>query len=502
MKILQRISVCLLATLLFLPSCLNEDSFEQERLDSPMAGAQEFFETTIAQTAKDGILRQDAFLSPGEVTPRWDEASYKRDNKYLFLYVPLYSENGYFKRHVGVKEKKKEVLVKIEQYLCIRKEHSTGEYSGAYITYIPSASYYSNNKKNFAEKTVKSENLYGGFTGKVAYHSFVTGRLLVVDKVNRGVFKGAISREFISDKEEYKTQYLNSFGDIYKVKGSTLRMIGYELPEVEVVGDRGGSSSGGGTFECGKCRRILPSGESCPCWSESNWEDEEPIDTGRDDNYGGGGGSNVGDGSSPWGGNGSVGGGTPGNGTQPPPPPVTSQLPKKDFRNYSKTYVPSTSEKYPKNTIRDNWDKHCGIQGDSKHCMGYIMAYLNKQLNDESAIKPSDFIERYYEYEFSKTGVVSDIDDGYDVKLLEEFIQNYFDTDPFTTFEDAMDNGEAVFAGIRLPNGESHVVAIVGTSNYQGSSHLIYMDSNYGNVRMILESDIEQYSYLFPVGKK
>jgi len=138
MRILQRISVCLLATLLFLPSCLNEDSFEQENSESSTVEAQEYFETRIARAVKDQRLHS-GHLSPGELTPRWDEVSRKLDNTYLYFYVPLYTENKYFKRHVGVKEKKKEVLVPVEQYLYIRKEHSTGRYSGAYVSYIPTS---------------------------------------------------------------------------------------------------------------------------------------------------------------------------------------------------------------------------------------------------------------------------------------------------------------------------------------------------------------------------
>lgn len=150
----------LLAMFIYLfSSCIDEYSSDPDKEDPLLTGAREFYETTISAAASKGRLAQNTFMSPGEVTPRWDEVSYKQDAKYQYMYIPVYAEKSYIKRHMTGKAKTKEELVRVEQYLCLRKNHESGNYSGAYITYIPSAGYYAYNKKTFAEKTARSETL-------------------------------------------------------------------------------------------------------------------------------------------------------------------------------------------------------------------------------------------------------------------------------------------------------------------------------------------------------
>jgi len=68
------------------------------------------------------------------------------------------------------------------------------------------------------------------------------------------------------------------FGDIYRMKSSSLRFGIYELPEVVIT------PSEDPTYWCSRCRKYVSIGEICSCW---NGEDDEDSDY-DDENHGGG----------------------------------------------------------------------------------------------------------------------------------------------------------------------------------------------------------------------
>lgn len=163
--------------------------------------------------------------------------------------------------------------------------------------------------------------------------------------------------------------------------------------------------------------------------------------------------------------------------------------------------MPSTTDKYPQGTDRFKWDGKCDIQGDDPICTGCSMNYMNRQLNDDNSIKPQRFIDAYAEYE-EEQGKGDGTFKGYTMEILPGYIGEYFNTHKFISFENAIANNHVVLTWIKLPDGESHSVVVVGFSKYGGSNHLIYMDSNFGELRMIKESDIEMYLLQLPVSKK
>lgn len=479
----------LVASFLF-AACQDDglfDSYQKEE-NQLIPQAREFYEKVISDAAANGTLVQDRNMSPGEVTPRWHEAYLKQDSKYEYVYVPIHAEKNYI-RQVEMKKngQKKTYNVYLSQTLCVRKDRE-GKYSAAYITMMPTLSHYKRNKNQFTEKVIKSETLYGDFSGYVAYNNIVTSGLMVVDKVDKGKFQWALSRETPLEKDSIWTLYKEIYKNIHSLNMSLTRhtIDGGSLEEVVITPDDG-------TYYCLFCRANMPYDHVCSDNNDSNkpgpWDGDN--DNGLD--VGGDSGSGSGGGGSSWGGSNSSNNVPPIN-DNPSSPQQSEKLPKTDFREYSKVYVPSSTDKFPNNTDRFKWDKKCYIQGDEPYCVGYSMNYLNRQLNNDNTIKPKDFIKNYkiYEQEHGKNSTESK---GYDMSLVEGYIGEYFTVHEFTDFSSAINNGQVVLTWIKLPNGESHSIVVVGVSQYGGNDNLLYMDSNYGELRMIDQNDIEMYLY-------
>lgn len=264
---------------------------------------------------------QDRNMSPGEVTPRWHEAYLKQDSKYEYVYVPIHAEKNYI-RQVEMKKngQKKTYNVYLSQTLCVRKDRE-GKYSAAYITMMPTLSHYKRNKNQFTEKVIKSETLYGDFSGYVAYNNIVTSGLMVVDKVDKGKFQWALSRETPLEKDSIWTLYKEIYKNIHSLNMSLTRhtIDGGSLEEVEITPDDG-------TYYCPVCRANMPYDHVCSDNNDSNepgpWDgdDDNGLDVGGDSgrgNEGGGGG-----GGSSWGGSNS-------SNTTPPSPNKKPEVCKK-----------------------------------------------------------------------------------------------------------------------------------------------------------------------------
>lgn len=485
----------LVASFLF-AACQDDGSFDsyQKEENQLIPQAREFYEKVISDAAANGTLVQDRNMSPGEVTPRWHEAYLKQDSKYEYVYVPIYAEKNYI-RQVEMKKngQKKTYNVYLSQTLCVRKDKE-GKYSAAYITMMPTLSHYKRNKNQFTEKVIKSETLYGDFSGYVAYNNIVTSGLMVVDKVDKGKFQWALSRETPLEKDSIWTLYKDIYKNIHCLNMSLTRhtIDGGSLEEVEITPDDG-------TYYCPVCRANMPHDHVCSDNNDSNepgpWDgdDDNGLDVGGNEGGEGGGGSS-------WGGS-NPSGNIPSINENPSSPQKPEKLPKKDFREYSKVYVPSSTDKFPNNTDRFKWDKKCYIQGDEPYCVGYSMNYLNRQLNNDNTIKPKDFIENYEKYE-KEHGKNFPETEGFDMSIVEGYIGEYFTVHEFTDFSSAINNGQVVLTWIKLPNGESHSIVVVGVSQYGGNNNLLYMDSNYAELRMIDQNDIEMYLYRAALSSK
>lgn len=312
----------LVASFLF-AACQDDGSFDsyQKEENQLIPQAREFYEKVISDAAANGTLVQDRNMSPGEVTPRWHEAYLKQDSKYEYVYVPIHAEKNYI-RQVEMKKngQKKTYNVYLSQTLCVRKDRE-GKYSAAYITMMPTLSHYKRNKNQFTEKVIKSETLYGDFSGYVAYNNIVTSGLMVVDKVDKGKFQWALSRETPLEKDSIWTLYKEIYKNIHSLNMSLTRhtIDGGSLEEVEITPDDG-------TYYCPVCRANMPYDHVCSDNNDSNepgpWDgdNDNGLDVGGDSgsgNEGGGGG-----GGSSWGGSNS-------SNTTPPSPNKKPEVCKK-----------------------------------------------------------------------------------------------------------------------------------------------------------------------------
>ena len=225
MKHLKKWSCSFLIVSVLLTACQDDGSFDsfpkEENLLIPQA--REFYENVISEAAENGTLIQNRNMSPGEVTPRWHEAYLKQDTQYEYVYVPIHAERNYI-RQVEMKKNghKKTYNVYISQTLCVRKDRE-GKYSAAYITMMPSLSHYRRNKNQFTEKVIKSETLYGDFSGYVAYNNIATSGLMVIDKVEKGKCQWALSRETPIEKDSIWTLFKEAYKNIYSINISLTR---------------------------------------------------------------------------------------------------------------------------------------------------------------------------------------------------------------------------------------------------------------------------------------
>ena len=338
----------LIASALFI-ACQDDGSYESfpKEENQLVPQAREFYEKVITEAAEKGILVQDRNMSPGEVTPRWHEAYLKYDSRYEYVYVPIHAEKNYI-RQVEMKKKgrKKTYNVYLSQILCVRKDRG-GNYSAAYITMMPSLSHYRRNKNRFTEKVIESETLYGDFSGYVAYNNIVTSRLMVVDKVEKGKFQWALSRETPLEKDSLWTLYKEVYKNIYSFNMSLTRhtIDGGSLEEVEITPD---------TYYCPICKANMPNDHICSDYGDSN--ESGPLD--GDDDGGSDVGGNGGSGGGGSGGGGSSWGGGGGSSSITPPPSkkpdvcvkVASKLNSESFNKLVKT-LGSLLEQFPQQEI-------------------------------------------------------------------------------------------------------------------------------------------------------
>ena len=307
MKHLKKWSCSFLIVSALLTACQDDGSFDsfpkEENLLIPQA--REFYENVISEAAENGTLIQNRNMSPGEVTPRWHEAYLKQDTQYEYVYVPIHAERNYI-RQVEMKKNghKKTYNVYISQTLCVRKDRE-GKYSAAYITMMPSLSHYRRNKNQFTEKVIKSETLYGDFSGYVAYNNIATSGLMVIDKVEKGKCQWALSRETPIEKDSIWTLFKEAYKNIYSINISLTRhtIDGGSLEEVVITPEPDG-------YYCVFCNANVPYDHVCSDHSDGGNE-SEPWD-GNDGNgldVGGNSGSGSGGGGGSWGGGASNNGG-------------------------------------------------------------------------------------------------------------------------------------------------------------------------------------------------
>ncbi|MCC8173887.1 MAG: hypothetical protein LIO65_05780, partial [Odoribacter sp.] len=425
----------------FLTSCQEDHSlseWSESSKEALISEAREFFEEKISDAVTRGTLIKDKSWSPGEVVPEWDKASFKRNEKYEYVFVPIFSQKHYVGRYRMKKRSgDKFSYVRISQVLCIRR-NADGVYSAAYLTLMPSKAYYNAHKNKVANEYLKSSNFHGNFTGRVAYNDIVSFQLLAVDKLDKGEVEWGFSRKTAGNRESFNESYREMFKYISIIEVAATRGDPIELEEVVVIA-------------CRKCGRDLEKGETCNC------DEEEPHPGGGDDR-------------DPWEDDEDDGddwiGEDPGGGSKG----------KGDGNNV-------TTKTNPKVTI----PKKLKIQPENtKKCVPYCVYYALTVLGEDAKLR--DLI-RAFKNEFG----IKFWKDGVTIDQLNEYIETYYDTGDYTKYAEVVDAG--YFVVLAVQQGTIyHALLLVG---YASNGNLIVLDPLTGKQRTIHPSEVKGVSKPF-----
>ena len=186
------------------------------------------------------------------------------------------------------------------------------------------------------------------------------------------------------------------------------------------------------------------------------------------------------------------GGGGQNNGGSSKPPTNTGQN-SWDAKSKKFVYDPSKNYKFALNKTPEQLAQYGRNQLHGKTCALHSAAYVNAQLGTTNT-SVTTFEKAYINYEYNRTGipVPTPTKFGCDISFMPGFIDSIFNTVPFTSFNNALSSGYPVIISIQDPyGGMGHDVVVVGIT---GDS-LIYMDSAYGELREIKESDVPTTNY-------
>jgi len=282
MKQVYRLKWGFLLLAVLLVSCQQDFSLTRERTSEENArieSAREYFEQTIADAATRGILIQDRNWSPGDVTPQWDEATFKWDDDYHYVFVPMYSQYRYLARdynHTG--KGHAYATVAVTQLLCIRQDAS-GTHDAAYLTLIPSKRYYTLNKNNIVSDYLKGSDFHAGFTGRVTFNHIVTFGLMAVDLVVDGEAVDGLSRYGEENTTDSHQKYRELFEHTRFFRGlSTRSDIDWDIEMDDVV-----------FIYCTQCKNTFFDYHWCPYDDPDPWAGENPGDIGGWGAHGGSG---------------------------------------------------------------------------------------------------------------------------------------------------------------------------------------------------------------------
>ncbi|MCC8088624.1 MAG: hypothetical protein LIO79_05095 [Rikenellaceae bacterium] len=176
-----------------------------------MTDSKAFFLNLIIDADTRGILNLESSLTPGEITPLWENAFISSSDDYDFVFVPFDADYYYVVRE-QVTQKSGEIVYRsyvVRQILCIRQDKITGEMRAVYLTLTPTRAYHMKHRSNVTDNFLKNPN-HGGYSGLVFYYDVVTMKLLTTSKYKDGIAEAHITAHNIGDKAEYFT-ILNSY---------------------------------------------------------------------------------------------------------------------------------------------------------------------------------------------------------------------------------------------------------------------------------------------------
>lgn len=356
-----------LAGIFLLTSCQEEDWLPGDHLhpeSSKIDAARLYFEDAISRAASSGITMKNNTWSPGEITPEWKNAIYKKSGQYEFLFIPVLAQNHYLaEERIARKSGMEYYRVRVSQFLAIRRNIG-GDYSMVCFSLIPSKEYYRDNKNKVVEKFLESSSYYGDFTGRVVYHSVAGGTLMGVEKVGNGVFEWGFWKEEDTGPEEIRANFQKMFENI-----SVFQVISTRGPIYD-----GGMLEEAECIYCQKCHKQVEPGHVCSSQEEQKEDSPEGNVSGGDKGAGESwvGGSTGGTGSTGSTGGGG-GGGIIGGGGNP-------------FVGKPTEYVKQKGDKFIKENVPDSVNKQVGSTCVFAS-MNYVSQVLGKEINDGVFIK-------------------------------------------------------------------------------------------------------------------
>lgn len=272
---MQRLFYFFLAGIFLLTSCQQEDWLPGDHLhpeSSKIDAARLYFEDAISRAASSGITMKNNTWSPGEITPEWKNAIYKKSGQYEFLFIPVLAQNHYLaEERIARKSGMEYYRVRVSQFLAIRR-NTGGDYSMVCFSLIPSKEYYRDNKNKVVEKFLESSSYYGDFTGRIVYHSVAGGTLMGVEKVGNGVFEWGFWKEEDTGPEEIRANFQKMFENI-----SVFQVISTRGPIYD-----GGMLEEAECIYCQKCHKQVEPGHVCSSQEEQKEDSPEGNVSGGD----------------------------------------------------------------------------------------------------------------------------------------------------------------------------------------------------------------------------
>jgi len=430
----------------------------------------------IIEADAKGRLDLESSLTPGEITPDWENAVVKTKGYYNYVYAPFEADYYYNVKEEVTLKTEEDVVYRtfpVYQMLLITQNYSSGEMYAQYVTLTPNRRYHIKHRVNVPENFLENN---GDYTGLAFYYDVVTMELLTAEKYNDGEIESDISTATKSSEEFFEILY----GYIEK----------YTYLRYESIATRsdGESDSTSGSGE-----------EKDPGESNNNGGDNGDSNNGNNSNNGGdsnngnNGDSNNGSGENSTGGNNSGGNNSGGNSTGGGGSGgsiigsgggVTLK--------YAKRYSPRAG------VIRLPSLKHTTAPGYGENqCLPASMAFVDKNLGGG---RNFDVFNNWY---INKYGLYTDI--GIPSQNVADFVGNFF-SGPGGLPDNSIYSGiEAdIYIMMDVATGDyygeiplTHTIVITGYDPFTGN--LIYFDPYYGYEFEISYDIVKNSSFIFPI---
>jgi len=211
--------------------------------------AREFFEKLIVEADQNGTLNIETGLTPGEITPHWDNAYVYSDESGEFDYVMVeFLADYYYNVRQTITKNGEQVYrtYPVSQALLIRKDTYTGKMAAAYVTLTPNRGYHMNHRSNVLSNFFHKPNR-GDYTGLVYFYDVTSMQALTLEKYCAGEIEASVYVNDYEDFTDFAEKFMSYCGhlDYFRYFDILTRSNG-ESSSSSGGGGAPGSGSGGG----------------------------------------------------------------------------------------------------------------------------------------------------------------------------------------------------------------------------------------------------------------